>query len=58
MRRRMFGIAEAMVGSAAFLDQQFAPHRLQGHSSVSSPHTHSQLFPSHFQLLRNRDNAQ
>lgn len=36
-RRKMFGIAEAMVGSAAFLDQQFAPHMLQGHSSVSPP---------------------
>lgn len=33
-RRRMFGIAEATVGSAAFLDQQFAPHTLQRHHSL------------------------
>lgn len=49
MRRRMFGIAEAMVDSAAFSDQQFAVAQLW---QSPPPHPHSRVVSGHFQLLR------
>lgn len=54
MRRRMFGIAEAMIDSAAFSDQQFAvtqlrqsptphPQQLGGHGPLPAPERQTML---------------
>lgn len=50
MRRRMFGIAGAMVDSAAFSDQQFEVAQLWQSPPPHPPH--SRVVSGHFQLLR------